>query len=242
MYFTRKTLSTYRLIALPTTSWLLAIMLIVFMGFIYWLLSSGATLSCQRSSNGQGECVMDSGDHQKTFPANDLVGATVYGSTMFSTFILTKTETITFGNMSTSDYSGVAKVVDKVNEFVKNRDLQSLHVDNSDFSFVWLLCMGIFTVIALGLLLFSRIIILELDKTRDSLIMRWVGLVPRQPLNCKLSSVQQVKYLPAGSSSSSGYIVMLITKEGEMPLTGITSGWIRARSVANSMNDFLGVK
>jgi len=244
MYIIRKTQSTYRLTALPFSNWLMGVIIIVAMVFLFRLISGDTTLTCKRSSNGQGECVIDTRGHQKTFPVNELVGAKVDGTKAFSVSILTKVETIPLGSSSTSNYSGVAAEVDKINSFMINRDLESVQVDNSDQSLAWLLTIGIFTLVALGSIVFSRIIVLELDKNRDSLIMHWKGIITKQQLNCKLSSIKQVTYLPAltGRGGTSGYFIMLTTKQGEeMPLTGITSSWLRARSVANSLKDFLGI-
>lgn len=247
MYISQDTPTLYTLTGVPISNWLFGVAIVTFLSiFFSGFFLGNAKFTCKRSTNGQGECVLVSRDYQKTFSVNELLGAKINSSKKnnFTVTLLTKNQNLEFGNSSTSNYSQVEKVVEKVNWFASNPDAQSLQVDNSDKSIILISAFVIFMLVAFWLIFFSRIIVLKLDKNTDSLKLRWIGLIPKKAVECKLSSIKEVTYVRSGSSTNgrTDYSIMLITNNGEeMPLNDITSGWSKARSVADNLNDFLGI-
>ncbi len=103
-----------------------------------------------------------------------------------------------------------------------------------------MLIIGVVLALGVAEIFAARVAVLSLDKSDDSLVIRWIGILPKEQLKYKLSSIVQAGCMREGSRDSYSNVLRTISGE-EMPIP-IICGWVESHSIADHINIFIGAK
>lgn len=251
--------SHHRLV-LEEKPWVLILICIFFisLGFVSLLFLGRNELTCQRQTDGSGDCRMVNttliARHTKRIPLAAIQEAIVKTNTSrddegnisktYQVQLVTTQGTFPFSGISTDNYGYHQGLAHRINQFLAGSSGSTLHEEQDNF-WLGILFMIIFPGISLIVLLFgAKKLILEMDKSLGTLLICKKGFLHQDVQEYRLKDVTSVIVQTSNSSDGDDtYRITLVLGSGDyIPLRSYYSSGRRPKAlIAEKIREFLNL-